>query len=32
VIRLDRLEVASCDSDPARPDRGRIDFDVLGGV
>jgi hypothetical protein len=32
VIRMDRLEVASCDSDPARPDRGRIDFDVLGGV
>lgn len=31
VIRMDRLEVASCDSDPARPDRGRIDFDVIGG-
>jgi predicted phage baseplate assembly protein len=32
VIRTGRLEVASCDSDPARPDRGRIAFDVLGGV
>ena len=32
VVRIDRLEVATCDSDPARPDRGRIEFDVLGGV
>jgi hypothetical protein len=31
-IALDRLEVARCDSDPDRPENGRIAFVVIGGL
>jgi hypothetical protein len=32
VLAMGRLEVASCDSDPAQPDRGLITFELTGGL
>lgn len=31
-IAMGRLEIARCDSDPDRPEHGRIDFDLEGGL
>jgi predicted phage baseplate assembly protein len=32
LIRLERLEVARCDSDPSLPENGRIAFELVGGL